>query len=825
MTTVEWNEIVIQCIQDYKTIKNLEGIEIPPRNFIRAWMQTNYKIFKLSGHFYRMFNFVVNNHILNNENDGLTESFTKKIKGVDNSDILRKSEFIISNAQIRDFLIDNGDLLDDCYNDYGHLLCCVDVAYDKDDLIFINGNEVITEILWSGGQENDLDNIPFVNTGYAKQNQDGDFYITDLLDKSYSLEELQNEYPEQYSKLIDVLKKEMSVKESFTKKTIKKSSKELIKKADSFLFQIGDLYPNTENPQGIVVSNSEKGILIMTITFVDGSGKPTFTKALKVTSLQRAVAQYNKKFGGGWHPLTYEEGREMQLMEHSYNIPWEEQEKIFKCHRDRISKTLKKLGQSSSDIFGTNNLIMQSWKRNDIFLSSFNMGGWEMNDYNSGNMLRLFKRVSPDQISESFTKKISSKNNSELIDQSNSKIGYEIGDAYPSENNIEGIVVAKLDKGILIMTPTQIDQDGQPNESDFATLKNFQFPKAIEIYNKEHNGGWHLLKSKEMSHIGLNLLNPLSKNYQLFLKKSIDRRDKIFNSLKRLGFNPEGFYGMIKTDLYDFGFNTGTWEIKTISGTNHLRADKLRLFKVIGSIDESFTKKIAKKTETDVTKKSDDIINEYEDINFFFKQLSEYFTENEEDFSRKGKPGLYNFHFKDESKIKNYRTRTEGMQSWESKCLRFEFSTVLQKIKKNGQVDDSKQFISRITIFISNNLNYRDKVRFEVIVDKPWNWAKPSMSSSSETFYFLDNGFNSSKNPAHERFILNPSTYGQSLSWKPTNRNAKLFIGMMNMIIDNFSDIKTIVSQYPNTKAAYGYQQAFNEMKDERYNKSPLSVY
>ena len=208
------------------------------------------------------------------------------------------------------------------------------------------------------------------------------------------------------------------IKESFTKKTVsKKTAQGILKHADGFLYQIGDVFPKKgENVQGVVVADSESlqrnGILIMSPTFIDSLGKPTSHKSFRAKNvITKAIELYNKRNRGGWHLLTREEGLAMGLMENTWEIPWEKQKKVFSNHRNKISSTLKKLGYSNEEIYGTNMLIMDR--------GSFNMGGWEMNDYNSGNMLRLFKFIDFENLSESFIKKTSGRKSGSLVAKAN----------------------------------------------------------------------------------------------------------------------------------------------------------------------------------------------------------------------------------------------------------------------------------------------------------------------------------------------------------------------------------------------------------------------
>ena len=150
----------------------------------------------------------------------------------------------------------------------------------------------------------------------------------------------------------------------------------------------------------------------MSPTFIDSLGKPTSNKGFRTkNSVIKAIELYNKRNRGGWHLLTREEGLAMGLMENTWEIPWEKQKKVFGNHRNKISSTLKKLGYSNEEIYGTNMLIMDR--------GSFNMGGWEMNDYNSGNMLRLFKFIDFSNLSESFIKKTSGRKSGSLVAKAN----------------------------------------------------------------------------------------------------------------------------------------------------------------------------------------------------------------------------------------------------------------------------------------------------------------------------------------------------------------------------------------------------------------------
>ena len=81
-------EIAKECAKDYSLLKN-HGVDkdaCPPRQWIRAWMQTNYNIIKLSGYFYREFEKALNPKKLINENKtslGLNKQAKKKFNDID----------------------------------------------------------------------------------------------------------------------------------------------------------------------------------------------------------------------------------------------------------------------------------------------------------------------------------------------------------------------------------------------------------------------------------------------------------------------------------------------------------------------------------------------------------------------------------------------------------------------------------------------------------------------------------------------------------------------------------------------------------------------
>lgn len=89
----EWDEIIQRCANDYRLLKsNGMGGDLVPRNFIRAWMQTNYDIFKLSGYFYRMFNAIVSN------DTGLNESVGGAATKTSSSSIDKEGEDVIKDG-------------------------------------------------------------------------------------------------------------------------------------------------------------------------------------------------------------------------------------------------------------------------------------------------------------------------------------------------------------------------------------------------------------------------------------------------------------------------------------------------------------------------------------------------------------------------------------------------------------------------------------------------------------------------------------------------------------------------------------------------------
>lgn len=371
MDNKEWTDIIVKCAEDYTKLKSMDKVETPPRDFIRAWMQINYSIFKLSGHFFRMFNSVLRKKY---DEGTISESFVRKTSKTDKDSILDNGFVGISVKDVERFIDRHTE------------------AFDR----------------WAKHPKNF-----------------NDCYSTEMDYKSAGIVNLSNEMSGAVKKTLTKAKVRPfskfsfnEIKESFTKKTVsKKTTQDILKRADGFLYQIGDVFPKKgENVQGVIVADSESlqrnGILIMSPTFIDSLGKPTSSKGFRTkNAITKAIELYNKRNGGGWHLLTREEGLAMGLMENTWEIPWEKQKKVFDNHRDKITSTLKGLGYSSKEIYGTNMLIKDE--------GSFDMGGWEMNDYNSGNMLRLFKFIDFSNLSESFIKKTSGRKSGSLVAKAN----------------------------------------------------------------------------------------------------------------------------------------------------------------------------------------------------------------------------------------------------------------------------------------------------------------------------------------------------------------------------------------------------------------------
>ena len=478
MDNKEWSDIIVKCAEDYAKLKSTDKVETPPRDFIRAWMQINYSIFKLSGHFFRMFNAVLKKKY---DEGTISESFARKISKTGKESILDNGFIGISEKDVERFIdrhteafdrwarhpknfkegVDNVKInkggkrpvffgtLEDKIGCYKNIFdevrdlfldeCC---EYDND------GNEIsLKEILSSP------DSYVFLRVIILFKGSDEEEPVVEFECRTQYGDEFRNKYcighcvgsPVNFScywsqlstkakmEIMMAFKTELegieessvvfktkrkNLDESFTKKTTsKKTAQGMIRRADGFLYQIGDVLPKKgENVQGVVVADSESlqrnGILIMSPTFIDNLGKPTSNKGFRTkNSVIKAIELYNKRNGGGWHLLTREEGLAMGLMENKWEIPWEKQKKVFDNHRDKITSTLKGLGYSSKEIYGTNMLIKDK--------GSFNMGGWEMNDYNSGNMLRLFKFIDFSNLSESFIKKTSGKKSGSLVAKAN----------------------------------------------------------------------------------------------------------------------------------------------------------------------------------------------------------------------------------------------------------------------------------------------------------------------------------------------------------------------------------------------------------------------
>lgn len=478
MDNKEWSDIIVKCAEDYTKLKSMDKVETPPRDFIRAWMQINYSIFKLSGHFFRMFNTVLKKKY---DEGTISESFVHKISKTSKESILDDGFIGISEKYVSKFIdahqesfdkwikhpksfkeghpnvrINKGEKRQVFFGTLEDKIGCYKNIFDEVRNLFLDeccgydedGNEIsLEEILDS------TDSYVFLRAMTLFKGLDGEEPVVEFECQTQYGTDFANKYrighcvgvPVNFScdwkqlsikakmEIMMTFKTELegieessvifktkrkNLNESFTKKTTsKKTTQDILKRADNFLYQIGDVFPKEgEKIQGIVVADSESlkrnGVLIMTPTFIDGLGKPTSNKGFRTkNAILKAIDLYNKRNGGGWHPLTKEEGLAMGLMENAWEIPWEKQKKVFDNHRDKITSTLKGLGYSSEEIYGTNMLIKDK--------GYFNMGGWEMNDYNRGNMLRLFKFIDFGNLSESFTKKISRKNSGSLVSKAN----------------------------------------------------------------------------------------------------------------------------------------------------------------------------------------------------------------------------------------------------------------------------------------------------------------------------------------------------------------------------------------------------------------------
>lgn len=478
MDNKEWSDIIVKCAEDYTKLKSMDKVETPPRDFIRAWMQINYSIFKLSGHFFRMFNSVLRKKY---DEGTISESFVRKTSKTDKDSILDNGFVGISVKDVERFIdrhteafdrwakhpknfkegvdnvkINKGEKRPVFFGTIEDKIRCYKNIFDAVRDLFLDeccdydndGNEIsLKEILSSP------DSYVFLRAIILFKGSDEEEPVVEFECQTQYGDEFRNKYciglcggvsvnfSCYWSQLSTKAKMEImltfrtelegieesftrfktkrkNLNESFTKKTVsKKTAQGMLRLADSFLYQIGDVFPEKgEKVQGVVVADSESlqrnGILIMSPTFIDSLGKPTSHKSFRTkNSVIKAIELYNKRNGGGWHLLTREEGLAMGLMENPWEISWEKQEKVFSNHRDKISSTLKELGYSDEEIYGTNMLIMDR--------GSFNMGGWEMNDYNSGNMLRLFKFIDFENLSESFIKKTSGRKSGSLVAKAN----------------------------------------------------------------------------------------------------------------------------------------------------------------------------------------------------------------------------------------------------------------------------------------------------------------------------------------------------------------------------------------------------------------------
>ena len=478
MDNKEWSDIIVKCAEDYAKLKSTDKVETPPRDFIRAWMQINYSIFKLSGHFFRMFNAVLKKKY---DEGTISESFARKISKTGKESILDNGFIGISEKDVSKLIdahqesfdkwakhpkshkeghsnvrINKGEKRPVFFGTIEDKIRCYKNIFDEVRDLFLDecceydndGNEIsLKEILSSP------DSYVFLRAIILFKGSDEEEPVVEFECQTQYGDEFRNKYcighcvgsPVNFScywsqlstkakmEIMMAFKTELegieessvvfktkrkNLDESFTKKTVsKKTAQGMIRRADGFLYQIGDVFPKKgENVQGVVVADSESlqrdGILIMSPTFIDNLGKPTSNKGFRTkNSVIKAIELYNKRNGGGWHLLTREEGLAMGLMENAWEIPWEKQKKVFDNHRDKITSTLKGLGYSSKEIYGTNMLIKER--------GNFNMGGWEMTDYNPGNMLRLFKFIDFGNLSESFIKKTSGRKSGSLVAKAN----------------------------------------------------------------------------------------------------------------------------------------------------------------------------------------------------------------------------------------------------------------------------------------------------------------------------------------------------------------------------------------------------------------------
>lgn len=478
MDNKEWSDIIVKCAEDYTKLKSMDKVETPPRDFIRAWMQINYSIFKLSGHFFRMFNSVLRKKY---DEGAISESFVRKTSKTDKDSILDNGFVGISVKDVERFIdrhteafdrwakhpknfkegvdnvkINKGEKRPVFFGTIEDKIRCYKNIFDEVRDLFLDecceydndGNEIsLKEILSSP------DSYVFLRAIILFKGSDEEEPVVEFECQTQYGDEFRNKYcighcvgsPVNFSCYWSQLStkakmeimltfhtelegieesftrfktKRKNLNESFTKKTVsKKTAQGMIRRADGFLYQIGDVFPKKgENVQGVVVADSESlqrnGILIMSPTFIDSLGKPTSNKSFRTkNSVIKAIELYNKRNRGGWHLLTREEGLAMGLMENTWEIPWEKQKKVFSNYRNKISSTLKELGYSNEEIYGTNMLIKDK--------GSFSMGGWEMNDYNSGNMLRLFKFIDFSNLSESFIKKTSGRKSGSLVAKAN----------------------------------------------------------------------------------------------------------------------------------------------------------------------------------------------------------------------------------------------------------------------------------------------------------------------------------------------------------------------------------------------------------------------
>ena len=110
-------KIAKQCARDYSILKN-KGVDpssMPPRQWIRAWMQTHYNIIKLSGYFFREIEKALSPKYTINEgfsNLGLSSKVKSKYNAIDSVDNLEVGLNKTVFEKMKKILQDNGFSLD-----------------------------------------------------------------------------------------------------------------------------------------------------------------------------------------------------------------------------------------------------------------------------------------------------------------------------------------------------------------------------------------------------------------------------------------------------------------------------------------------------------------------------------------------------------------------------------------------------------------------------------------------------------------------------------------------------------------------------------------